>query len=175
MRKSFFRRWSTIYKADEKEVKQTNLPIYQLKKQAVKRYQIELHDYKRDVTLLALNTLKDHQGTSYTGQINDELGLMLSHPPNAGGLSVPTFFEETDQQGNPYELIDLPKGYLFIFNPKGDTYTLIFHMEKPSGINPYLDVHTTWRQAYPALVRDGIKTVGTADAVAKLLNAFKII
>lgn len=164
-----------IYKADEKEVEQTNLPIYQLKKQAVKRYQIELHDYKRDVTLLALNTLMDHHVTSYTGQINDKLGLMLSHPPNAVGLSVPTFFEETDEQGDPYELIDLPKGYLFIFNPKGDTYALIFHMEKPSGINPYLDVHATWRQAYPALVRDGIKTVGTAGTVAKLLNVFKII
>lgn len=166
---------SHIYKAEEKEVKQTNVPLYQLKKQAVERYQGELHNYKRDVTLLALNTLVDHQTTSYTGQINDELGLMLSHPPDASGLSVPTFFEETDEQGNPYELIDLPKGYLFIFNPAGKTYTLSFHMEKPSGINPYLDVHATWRQAYPALVRDGIKTVGTAGSIAKLLQIFKII
>mgnify|MGYP000848849862 FL=1 len=162
-----------MFKDSEKELELANKQIAAQKQREVSDYLKELTKYKKKVVRLALDTLAKKGITHYTGK-DDEISALLSAVPDAGALSVPTFFEDS-YQSRPYELIDLDRGYLSIFAPQDGEYELIFHMEKPSPLNPYLDLRTTWKQAYPALIRDGAKTVSTAGTIARLLTAFHII
>lgn len=162
-----------MYKESDKELALANKQIAAQKQREVSDYIKELTRYKKTVVRLALDTLAQKGVTHYTGK-EDELSALLSSVPDAGALSVPTFFEDS-YKGRPYELIDLDRGYLSIFAPQDGEYELVFHMEKPSSLNPYLDLKTTWNQAYPALIRDGAKTVSTAGTIARLLTTFHLL
>ena len=162
-------------KLDGKEIDRLNLPIAAIKKAEVDTYIDNFSKWKHQVGILALKILADKKTTFYEGTENDELGKMLIRPPLLGDLSVPTFFEKIDKQNHFYEMFDLPKGYLYIFKPVDGTYHISFHFEKPSEINPYLDVRTTWKQAYPAIVRDSSKLITTAGALSRLTSFAKLI
>ena len=164
-----------MQKLEGKEINRLNLPVAAIKKAEVDTYIDEFSKWKSKVGILALKILADKKTTFYEGTENDELGKILIRPPLLGDLSVPTFFEQTNSQGQFYEVFDLPKGYLYLFKPVNGTYHISFHFEKPSEINPYLDVRTTWKQAYPAIVRDGTKVIETAGTLSRLTSLAKLI
>ncbi|MFT8392409.1 MAG: hypothetical protein ABF624_00190 [Liquorilactobacillus ghanensis] len=158
-----------------KEIEQLNLPVSAIKKSEVEAYIDEFSSWKQQVGILALKILAQKRSTCYDGTADDVLGKVLMKPPETGDLSVPTFFENKNEQGLAYDIFDLPQGYLYLFKPVDNHYHISFHFEKPSEINPYLDVHTTWKQAYPAVVRDGTKLITTASTLSRLTSFTKLI
>ncbi|WP_281829393.1 hypothetical protein [Lactobacillus amylolyticus] len=156
-------------KLDGKKIKQLNSPVAAIKKSEVDSYIEKFSKWKHQVGILALQLLAESKSTYYDGQVEDILGKVLMKPPEKGDLSVPTFFE------NDVEVFDLPKGFLYIFKPVNGAYHISFHFEKPSEINPYLDVRTAWKQAYPAIVRDSSKLITTAGTLSRLTSFAKLI
>ena len=156
-------------KLNGKEIERLNLPVAAIKKSEVETYIENFSIWKHKVGVLALQILSDKKSTDYNGSIDDVLGKVLMKPPGKGDLSVPYFFE------SDIEVFDLPKGYLYLYKPTDGKYHISFHFEKPSNVNPYLDVRTTWKQAYPAIVRDSNKLIITAGTLSRLISFAKLI
>ncbi|MFT8825412.1 MAG: hypothetical protein ABF536_06165 [Liquorilactobacillus mali] len=161
-----------MFKAEKKQVEIVNKPIYNLKQQEVEQYRAELQNYSQRVVLLSLKLLKDKEVTAYKVSTEEELGKLLSDPPELGDLSLPQFLGQIDKAGNSYEVVDLPYGYLYIIK-SDDGYHISFHLEKPSELNPYLDAKKTFKQVYPAIIRDTSKVATTTFTISRLFTLLK--
>ncbi|MDV7758268.1 hypothetical protein [Liquorilactobacillus mali] len=161
-----------MFKAEKKQVEIVNKPIYNMKQQEVEQYRAELQNYSQRVVLLSLKLLKDKEVTAYKISAEEELGKLLSSPPELGELSLPQFLGQVGKEGNPYEVVDLPYGYLYIIKGS-DGYHIAFHLEKPSELNPYLDAKKTFKQVYPAIIRDTSKVATTTFTISRIFTLLK--
>jgi len=119
-----------------KQIRDTNRLIDNAKHKRIKQYYEELSNYIDDVTKLSLDKIvhdanTEDGETSCDGKLSDELGSKLLNPPKLGDLSLPGFLveekiddknksvlsslEKNNEEKRDFEVIDLNKGYLYIY------------------------------------------------------------
>lgn len=95
---------------------------------------------------------------------------MLLNPPLLEDLSLPSFFENTGA-----EVINLPKGYLYITLDKdNDTYHLVYH-ENTASLSPYLDMGRTISNTVPTLLREGTVVSTGAWSISRIYDLVKLL
>lgn len=82
-------------------------------------------------------------------------------------MSLPTFLEQVDSEGNHYEICNLKYGYLFIYLDK-DYWIAQLHV---SDGTQYLDVKKSFKQTIPAIVRN---TATEATPIYELIRMAKL-
>jgi hypothetical protein len=166
-----------MYKINPKVARKESYKVLKIKQKEVKQYQKFLKEYVLAVSYLATKRLSDTSQTSLEGHLNDRqdtLGVLLANPPKLGNLSLPGFLgNDSNIDQDDQELIDLPHGYLYIYRKK-DIYRIIFHVEKPDHYNPYLDVHRTFKQSIPMIVRDNGLLAANVFSLSKIISFIKI-
>ena len=163
---------SVLHKID---IINVNNEVDKVKKEHIARYNKQLSEYIDDVTRLALYEITDSEEfkegrTESTSSIKTDLGEMLLNPPRLEDLSLPSFFET-----NNVEVINLPKGYLYITLDKdNDTYHLVYH-ENTASLSPYLDMGRTISNTVPALLREGTVVSTGAWSISRLYDLVKLL
>lgn len=152
-----------------------NNEVNKAKKRHIKRYEKALSEYIDDVSRLALYKITDNKDFKFdyckvVADITDQLGRLLLNPPKLGDLSLPAFFEKGDT-----EIINLPKGYLYISLSKDHKqYTIIYH-ENTADLNPYLDVGRNISDTLPRLMRGNVVVGAYAYATNRIFDLIKSI
>lgn len=107
-----------MFKADVKQTRRSNQAVFNILKTAVEQYRAELDNYSDRVVLKMLEKMAQLEQYHIKGELTDEIGNLLIHPPELRDMSLPIFLGQTDTTGNHYEICNLKYGYLFIYLEK---------------------------------------------------------
>ena len=172
-----------MLKVTHKETAKLNRQVDQLKQDNIKEYHHELTIYLKNVVVLSLKCLYTNSCTDYTIDINKpnnpvekQLVALINNPPQLGDLSLPRFMGQTEEgTEDPYDIIDLPKGYLYVNLISNEKLNIRYHIDKPNHVNPYLDTKKSFKSALPTLLRDNGVVMTGMYSLSKLLSIIKIL
>lgn len=170
-----------MFKVKREETAKLNHQVNQLKQDEIKDYHQQLSRYLKNVVVLSLRVLYNNSCTNYSinldspkGSLEEQLGELIDKPPYLGDLSLPEFLGQTSEDGNKYDIIDLPKGYLYIYLD-GRVAKIMYHVDKPDHLNPYLDVNKTFKSELPTLLRDNGVVMTWLYSLSRLTSLIKLL
>lgn len=151
-----------------KKAKYANKEVYSILQQSVEQYRAEVDNYSDQVSLKILEEMSRQNKYHIKGTLNDEIGKLLANPPQLNDLSVPVFLSSTDQEGNHYQVVNLERGFLFIYLEKS-CWIAQMHVER---MNTYLDIKKSFKQELPAMIFNTSKQIAPVYELIRLAKLF---
>lgn len=172
-----------MFKVTYRETTKLNRKVNQIKQDNIKEYKHELAIYLRNFVVLSLKCLYTNNCTDYSielnnpsNQVESQLIQLINQPPKLGDLSLPRFLGQIDSKtGNVYDIIDLPKGYLYVNLTKNNKVNIQYHIDKPNHVNPYLDANKSFRTELPALLRDNGIVMSGVYSLSRIISLIKML
>lgn len=143
----------------------------------------ELAVYLRNFVVLSLKCLSTNSCTNYSIELNNpsnpvesQLVQLINQPPKLGDLSLPSFLGQVDSEtGKVYDIIDLPKGYLYVSLPENNKMNLQYHIDRPNHANPYLDVNKSFKTELPTLLRENGIVMSGVYSLSRIISLIKML
>lgn len=172
-----------MFKVTYKDTTRLNRKVNQLKQDNIKEYKHELAVYLRNFVVLSLKCLYTNSCTDYSIELNNpsnpvesQLVQLINQPPELGDLSLPRFLGQVEPEtGEVYDIIDLPKGYLYVSLPEKGKVNIKYHIDKPNHENPYLDVNKSFKTELPALLRDNGVVMSGVYSLSRIISLIKML
>lgn len=172
-----------MFKVTYRETTKLNRKVNRLKQDNIKEYKHELAVYLRNFVVLSLKCLYTNSCTDYSIELNNpsnpvesQLVQLINQPPKLGDLSLPSFLGQVDSETDKvYDIIDLPKGYLYVSLPENNKMNLQYHIDKPNHANPYLDVNKSFKTELPTLLRDNGVVMSGVYSLSRIISLIKML
>ena len=172
-----------MFKVTYRETTKLNREVNWLKQDNIKEYKHELAIYLRNFVVLSLKCLSTNSCTDYSIELNNpsnpiesQLVQLINQPPKLGDLSLPRFLGQVDSEtGKVYDIIDLPKGYLYVSLPENNKMNIQYHIDKPNHANPYLDVNKSFKTELPTLLRDNGVVMSGVYSLSRIISLIKML
>lgn len=172
-----------MFKVTYRETTKLNRKVNRLKQDNIKEYKHELAVYLRNFVVLSLKCLYTNSCTNYSIKLNNpsnpvesQLVQLIKQPPKLGDLSLPRFLGQVESEtGKVYDIIDLPKGYLYVSLTEDKKVNLQYHIDRPNHTNPYLDVNKSFKTELPALLRENGIVMSGVYSLSQILSLVKML